>query len=83
MKARRTLIDLRGEIHPKHPPYALAPRVWSQTVTAVGAIVDRIEADAAGDRVDDAPVADDGRLEESSDVIGLAQELRAIVRDYV
>lgn len=83
VKARRTLIDLHGEIHPKYPPYALAPRVWSQTVTAVGAIVDRIEADAAGDRVDDAPVADDGRLEESSDVIGLAQELRAIVRDYV
>ena len=70
-------------IHPKHPPYALAPRIWKQTVSAVGAIVVRIEADAEGSSVPDEPVGDDGRLQESSDVIGLAQELRAIVRDYV
>ncbi len=82
-KARIKLIDLNMLIHPKHPPYALAPRVWTQTVAAVGAIVVRIEADAEGSNVADEPVGDDGRLQESSDVIGLAQELRAIVRDYV
>ena len=82
-KARIKLIDLNGVIHPKHPPYALAPRVWTQTVAAVGAIVSRIEADAHGNDVADEPVGDDGRLQESSDVIGLAQELRAIVRDYI
>ena len=82
-KARRKLIDLDGVIQPKHPPYALAPRVWTQTVAAVAAIVARIEADAEGGEVADDPVGDDGRLQESSDVIGLAQELRSIVRDYV
>jgi hypothetical protein len=82
-KARLTLIDLNGVIHPQHPPYALAPRVWTQTVGAVRAIIDRIEADAQGGEVVDAPVGDDGHLQESSDVIGLAQELRAVVRDYV
>ena len=82
-KARIKLIDLNAVVHPKHPPYALAPRVWAQTVAAVGAIVSRIEADAEGGDVVDEPVGDDGRLRESSDVIGLAQELRGIVRDYV
>jgi len=82
-KARVKLIDLNAVIHPKHPPYALAPRVWSQTVAAVGAIVERIEADAEGSAVADEPVGEDGRLQESSDVIGLAQTLRGIVRDYV
>jgi hypothetical protein len=57
--------------------------VWSQTVAAVAAIVARIEADAEGGEVADDPVGDDGRLQESSDVIGLAQALRSIVRDYV
>jgi hypothetical protein len=82
-KARRTLIDLNPLLDPKHPPYALAPRVWTQTVAAVDAIVVRIEADAAGGDVVDEPVGDDGRMQESSDVIGLAQDLRSVVRDYV
>ena len=82
-KARLKIIELDGVIHPKHPPYALAPRVWTQTVAAVRAIVARIEADADGDKVSDEPVGDDGRLQESSDVIGLPQELRSVVRDYV
>jgi hypothetical protein len=77
-KSRITLIDLHEVIHPKHPPYALAPRVWAQTVAAVSEIVDRIHEDAQGDKVD----AKD-RLEESSDVIGLAQQLREITREYV
>ncbi len=82
-KARRSLIDLDGLIDEKHPPYALPPRVWSQAVAAVAAIVDRIHADAAGGKVDDHDVGDDGHLEESSDVIGLAQDLRSAVREYV
>ncbi len=82
-KARRQLIDLDGLIDKKHPPYALAPRVWSQTVAAVASIVDRIHDDAQGGKVDDTDVGDDGHLQESSDVIGLAQALRTIVRDYV
>lgn len=82
-KGRRQLIDLDGVIDKKHPPYALPPRVWSQAVAGVAAIVDRIHADADGDGVEDSEVTDDGHLEESSDVIGLAQQLRSVVRDYV
>ena len=81
-KARRQLIDLDGLIDKKHPPYALPPRVWSQAVAAVASIVDRIHADADGDSVDDLD-EDDGQLQESSDVIGLAQQLRSVVREYV
>ncbi|WP_041298038.1 hypothetical protein [Ilumatobacter coccineus] len=79
-KSRTLLIDLNEQIDPKHPPYAFAPRTWSQVVDGVGKIVDRIMADASGDRVDD-----DGsdRLDESSDVIGLAQSLRELVRPFV
>ncbi len=82
-KARLKIIDLHHVIDPKHPPYALAPRVWTQAVAAVGDIVARIEDDAEGGEVVDEPVGDDGHLQESSDVIGLAQALRSIVRDYV
>lgn len=82
-KARRQLIDLDGVIDKKHPPYALPPRVWSQAVHAVAAIVDRIHADADGGKTEDLEVGDDGHLEESSDVIGLAQQLRTAVREYV
>jgi len=82
-KARHGIIDLDGLIDPKHPPYQLDPRVWTQTVSGVAAIVDRIVADADGGAVADEPVGDDGHLQESSDVIGLAQALRSIVRDYV
>lgn len=82
-KARRRLIELNQVIDKKHPPYALPPRVWGQATNGVAAIVERIHADADGERVDDVDVGDDGRLEESSDVIGLAQELRAAVRDFV
>lgn len=79
-KSRIKLIDLDEVIDPKYPPYALTPRVWTQTVTAVSKIVERVHADADGDRVE--PTGDD-RKEESSDVIGLAQQLRELVRDYV
>ena len=82
-KARRQLIDLDGVVDKKHPPYALSPRVWSQAVAAVAAIVDRIHADADGDGGADSEVEEDVHLEESSDVIGLAQQLRSVVREYV
>lgn len=82
-KARRKIIDIDGLIDARHPPYQLAPRVWKQAVEGVAAIVDRIVADADGNEVADEPVGDDGHLQESSDVIGLAQALRSTVRDYV
>jgi hypothetical protein len=82
-KARRKMIELDGAIHPKQPPYALPPRVWVQSVSAVAAIVDRIHADADGAKVEDSNVDEDGRMEESSDVIGLAQDLRTTIREYV
>lgn len=74
-RARTTLLELRGQIDARHPPYAFAPRTWARTVDGVGAIVARIEADAVG------PGAPD--TDESSDVIGLAQDLRALIRPYV
>lgn len=85
-KSRVALIDLNEIIHPKHPPYALAPRVWTATVAGVAELVERIHVDADGDAViDDAKngKSEDGRLDESSDVIGLAQTLREITREYV
>ena len=77
-KSRRQLIELNDLIDAKHPPYALAPRTWAGAVAGVGRIVDRIMADVDGEVIDNA--ADD---EESSDVIGLAQELRSLLRPYV
>lgn len=82
-KARRRLIEMSMLIDKKYPPYALPPRVWGQAVLAVSNIVERIERDADGDGVADESVGDDGQLEESSDVIGLAQELRSAIRDFV
>jgi hypothetical protein len=78
VKSRRELIELRTQIDAKHPPYALAPRTWSGAVAGVGRIVDRIMADVDGEVVDN--TADD---DEASDVIGLAQELRSLLRPYV
>lgn len=80
--SRRVLIDLDEQIDAAHPPYAVAPRTWSQVVDAVSAVVERIAADADGDQVVDTDT-DDDRLEESSDVIGLAQQLRTVVRPVV
>ena len=82
-KARRQVIDLDGVIDKAHPPYALPPRVRSQAVAGVAGIVDRIHADADGPPVVDRDGDGDGDLEESSDGIGLAQQLRSAVRDYV
>ncbi|MFK8024939.1 MAG: hypothetical protein AB8G26_13345 [Ilumatobacter sp.] len=82
-KSRRQLIELDDVLDSKHPPYALPPRVWVQATRAVSAIVERINADADGGDVVDVEVDDAGRHEESSDVIGLAQQLRGVVREFV
>lgn len=74
-KSRTTLIELHDVIDKKHPPYAFAPRTWAGAVDGVERIVHRIVADATSS----AAPSDD----ETSDVIGLAQELRSLLRPYV
>lgn len=76
-KSRTKLIELHDVIDRKHPPYAFAPRTWANTVDGVDRIVHRFVADGSGTRhaEDDDVVA--------SDVIGLAQELRSLLRPYV
>ncbi|MFN3255640.1 MAG: hypothetical protein ACE37B_08085 [Ilumatobacter sp.] len=80
-KARTKLIDVEPLLSPKHPPYAMAPRAWAQVVSGVDEIVARMGEDASGDHVDDDGT--DLHLQESSDVIGLAQRLRELLRQYV
>lgn len=82
-KSRNTMIDMNEQIDAKHPPYAFAPRSWAQVVDGVGNIVERIMADADGDHVKDEAIDESGRLEQSSDVIGLARSLRELVRPFV
>lgn len=83
VKSRNTMIAMNEQIDAKHPPYAFAPRSWAQVVEGVGNIVARIMADADGDHVEDEAIDESGRLEQSSDVIGLAQSLRELVRPFV
>jgi len=71
--ARRALIDLRDELDPRHPPYGLAHRPWAGAVDGVGAIVDLVDADAAAGAKSDT----------DSQLIGLAQDLRSLLRPYV
>lgn len=71
--ARRSLIDLRDRLDPKYPPYGLAHRPWAGAVDAVGAIVDLVDADGAAGAKSDT----------DSEVIGLAQDLRSLLRPYV
>ncbi len=78
-KSRRKLVELHDVIDKRHPPYAFAPRTWASAVDGVDRIVERFVADAAGTAgasKDDDDVA-------ASDVIGLAQELRSLLRPYV
>lgn len=83
-KARRKLMELAETVDKKHPPYAFAPRTWAQAVAGVDQIVGRIHKDATdGDRVEHDGTDEAVRLEESSDVIGLAQQLRSLLRPYV
>lgn len=78
-RSRTTLIDLALLIDKKHPPYAFAPRTWAGVVAGVDRIVMRVRADAEGDRV--VPNSDDH--DASSELIGMAQELRSLLRPYV
>lgn len=71
--ARHDLIELRGSLDPKHPPYGLAHRPWGATIDALDSIVDLVLGDAAAASDPDSDSA----------VIGLAQDLRSLVRPYV
>ena len=73
--ARKALLELAPLLDPKVPPYGLAHRPWAGAIRGVDAIVDLVRADA------DAP--DDLDAEGSSTMIGLAQELRSLLRPYV
>lgn len=76
-KSRTQLIELAELIDKKHPPYALAQRTWAGAVAGVDRIVERVVADAEGSKVGTGDDAD------GSDIIGLAQELRSLLRPYV
>jgi hypothetical protein len=69
--ARKELIELRDGLDPKHPPYGLAHRPWASVIDGVSGIVALV--------LDDASTATDS----DSEVIGLAQDLRSLVRPYV
>jgi len=71
-EARKRLLDLAEEIDAAHPPYGLAPRVWKSAVAGVQAINAQIVADGESA----------GGVDES-EMIGLAQALRSVVRPYV
>lgn len=64
---RGDLLELVPLLDPRQPPFGLAVRSWHKVVEAAGAL----EADFSADDHD------------PSDVIGHAQELRAIVRPFV
>jgi len=72
--ARGTLIELQSQIDAKHPPYGLAHRTWAAGVEGVDKIVELVGAQAreagAGE-------------EHESEVIGVAQDLRSLLRPYV
>ncbi len=70
--ARTTLLELADQIDPKHPPYGLAPRAWASAVGAVNAINERVVADG-----------ENGEGVDESEMIGLAQDLRSLVRPFV
>jgi hypothetical protein len=72
--ARSTLIDLRGQLDAKHPPYGLAHRTWAAGVDGVDTLVGLVEAHAQDIGPDN---------DHESEVIGAAQELRSLLRPYV
>ena len=71
-EARKRLLDLAEEIDAAHPPYGLAPRVWKSAVAGVQAINAQLVADS-----------ESARGVDESEMIGLAQALRSVVRPYV
>jgi hypothetical protein len=72
--ARGDLLELGPHLDTKTPPYGMAQRPWAGAVRGVDAIVELIERDAS--------TGSTGNSSES-DMIGAAQELRALLRPYV
>lgn len=69
--ARGDLLELGPLIDARTPPYGMAQRPWAGAVAGVDAIVELIERDASTS------------ASSESDMIGAAQELRALLRPYV
>ena len=69
--ARGDLLELGTLIDARTPPYGMAQRPWASAVGGVDAIVELIERDASTS------------VPSESDIIGAAQELRALLRPYV
>jgi hypothetical protein len=72
--ARTRLLELAPHVDAKHPPYGMAQRPWAGAVRGVDAIVELVERDASTGSPGDTA---------ESDLIGAAQELRALLRPYV
>lgn len=70
--ARNTLIDLAGQIDSVRPPFGVAVRAWSNVVKSVNQIVELVVTDSENPRGID-----------ESEMIGLAQDLRSLVRPLV
>lgn len=70
--ARTTLLELSAQVDPKYPPYGVAPRAWAGAIAAVRNINERVVADS------ETPEGID-----ESELIGLAQDLRSLVRPLV
>jgi hypothetical protein len=72
--ARNALLELLPQLDPKHPPYGIAVRTWADGVAGVARLVELID--------DHAQQAGTDEWFET-DMIGAAQELRALVRPLV
>jgi hypothetical protein len=69
--ARGDLLELGPLLDARTPPYGMAQRPWAGAVGGVDVIVGLIEQDASTNAASE------------SDIIGAAQELRALLRPYV
>jgi hypothetical protein len=86
-RARRSLLDLHGELDRDQPPYAFAPRTWSRAVAGVGEIVDLVTAEGRGEQRGegrgDGPAADGASEQSGDEVAARADALRTLLRPYV
>jgi hypothetical protein len=77
-RARRSLLDLHGELDPNEPPYAFAPRIWSRAVAGVDEIVGLVTDEGHnGSSTGDAAEESGGAVAASADA------LRTLLRPYV
>lgn len=75
-RARTILLDIDAQIADGQPPYAFAPRTWSQAVGVVREIVALVRSDAAGQQ--------GGNTEADGDALAdHADRLRNLLRPYV